>query len=94
MFRNRLIPTIFSLDTAKALSSMAQERGETLSVSIKVDTGMSRIGFPAGKGAADAACAIAAMPGLRIAGMFTHFACADEDPSPSMDRQLDLFLKT
>ena len=94
LFRNRLIPTIFSLDIAKALSSMAQERGESLSVSIKVDTGMSRIGFPAGEGAADAACAIAAMPGLRIAGMFTHFACADEDPSPSMDRQLDLFLKT
>ena len=94
LFINRLIPTIFSLETAKALSAMAQERGETLSVSIKVDTGMSRIGFPAGEEAADAAGATAAMPGLKIAGMFTHFACADENPSPSMNRQLELFLKT
>ncbi len=94
LFEYRLIPTVFSLDAAKALSRMAEERKETLNVSIKVDTGMSRIGFAAGKEAVDAACAIAALPGLKIHGMFTHFACADEDPSPSMDRQLKLYLDT
>ena len=94
LFEHRLIPAVFSLKTAEELSSMAAERVETLSVSIKVDTGMSRIGFPAGEEAADAACRIASLPGLKIHGMFTHFACADEDPSPSMDRQLKLFLDT
>lgn len=94
LFEYRLIPTVFSTDTARALSRMAEERGETLNVSIKVDTGMSRIGFPAGQEAADAAVEISKLPGLKIHGMFTHFACADEDPSPSMDRQLKLFLDT
>ena len=94
LFEYRLIPTIFSLETARALSRMAEERGETLQFSIKVDTGMSRIGFPAGQEAADAAVEISKLPGLKIHGMFTHFACADEDPSPSMDRQLKLFLDT
>ena len=94
LFEYRLIPAVFNTGTAEELSRMAEERGETLDVSIKVDTGMSRIGFAAGDEAADAACRIAALPGLRIHGMFTHFACADEDPSPSMDRQLELFLKT
>lgn len=94
LFEYRLIPAVFSTDTAEALSRMAEERGETLKVSVKVDTGMSRIGFAAGKQAADAACEIAALPGLKIHGMFTHFACADEDPSPSLDRQLEIFLDT
>ena len=94
LFGWRLTPAVFSIDTAEDLSRIAARRGATLPVNIKVDTGMSRIGFEAGKPAADAACRIAALPGIRIAGLFTHFACADEDPSPSMDRQFDLFLKT
>lgn len=94
LFEYRLIPAVFSLDAARALSRMAEERGETLSISIKVDTGMSRIGFAAGQEAVEASSAIAAMPGLKIHGMFTHFACADQDPSPSMDSQLKLFLDT
>ena len=72
---------------------MAAERAETLSVSIKVDTGMSRIGFPAGEEAADAACRIASLPGLKIHGMFTHFACADEPSSDMTRKQFERFLR-
>ena len=69
---------------AKALeySQEAVRCGGELTVHIKVDTGMSRLGYLVdGKhfdtGVADI-CAACALPGLRAEGIFTHFAVADE----------------
>ena len=69
---------------AKALeySEEAVRCGGELTVHIKVDTGMSRLGYLVdGKhfdtGVADI-CAACALPGLRAEGIFTHFAVADE----------------
>ena len=69
---------------AKALeySQEAVRCGGELTVHIKVDTGMSRLGYLVdGKhfdtGVADI-CAACGLPGLRAEGIFTHFAVADE----------------
>lgn len=73
-----LSPTVFSLETAGQLSAEAQKQGKTLRVHIKLDTGMSRIGYQAEEKNADEIAQIAALPNIMIEGVFTHFAKADE----------------
>ena len=85
---------------AKALeySEEAVRCGGELTVHIKVDTGMSRLGYlVAGRhfdtGTADI-CDACALPGLRAEGIFTHFAVSDEpdaDSAAYTHAQFDLF---
>lgn len=68
---------------AEAYSAAAAACGGTLSVHIKVDTGMSRLGFLV-RGrhfdeGVEAICAACALPHLEAEGIFTHFAVSDED---------------
>ena len=87
---------------AKALeySAEAVKHGGTLAVHIKVDTGMSRLGYLcAGEHfdtGVESICADCALPGLRAEGIFTHFAVADEPDADSVtytQAQLELFRK-
>jgi alanine racemase len=48
-------------------------------VHVKLDTGMGRLGTRDPEEAARVAAAVAAAPGLRLAGAMTHFATADDD---------------
>ena len=74
--------TIYNKRQAEILSKTMEEASYVCPIHIKVDTGMSRLGFQPGEQSVQDILAISAMPGLRIAGIFTHFACADaEDPS-------------
>ena len=85
---------------AKALeySEEVVRHGGELTVHIKVDTGMSRLGYlVSGRHFATgtaAICAACALPGLRAEGIFTHFAVADEPDGGSRaytQEQLSLF---
>ena len=76
--RNAIRPTIYRYEDAVALSQAAQQEGVIAPLHIAVDTGMSRIGFQATEADADICAAIAKLPGLRIEGLFSHFATADE----------------
>ena len=75
--RNAIRPTIYRYEDAVALSQAAQQEGVIAPLHIAVDTGMSRIGFQATEADADICAAIAKLPGLRIEGLFSHFATAD-----------------
>ncbi|MBQ0038372.1 MAG: alanine racemase [Clostridiales bacterium] len=87
---------------AKALeySEEAVRCGGTLTVHIKVDTGMSRLGYIC-DGAyfttgAQGICRACALPGLQVEGIFTHFAVADEPDEDSVAytrSQFDLFCR-
>ncbi len=66
-----------SLAAAEDLSQTAERMRATVRVHLKVDTGLSRLGAP-WRTAHDAAARVAALPGLRLEGAFTHLACADE----------------
>ncbi len=75
--RRGITATVTDLSFARALGAEAVRRERAASVHIKVDTGMGRIGF--------LPCDIPAVldelltiPGVKIEGMFTHFAVADE----------------
>lgn len=66
----------------RELSAEAVKAGVTVRAHIKLDTGMSRIGFlyqdpERDAGALDAVARVCALPGLRAEGIFTHFAVAD-----------------
>ena len=68
---------------AEEYSAAAVQCGGTLKVHIKVDTGMSRLGFLVrgdhfGTGV-EAIADSCALPGLEAEGIFTHFAVSDED---------------
>lgn len=62
---------------AIAQSYAAALNGTPLQVHIKVDTGMSRLGLP-WQNAVPEATEIASLKNLKIEGLFTHFAVADE----------------
>lgn len=72
---------IFSMEDALALSSAAMAAGKTALVHIVLDTGMGRIGFDAfdPAKAAEEALKVAALPGIKVEGLFSHFSVADTD---------------
>ena len=82
--------TVFDKETAERLSQMAKGRGQTLKIHIKVDTGMSRLGFLAtGQQEEKAVREISALKGLtnlEIEGIFTHFADADTSEAYTMEQ--------
>ncbi|HEX5502257.1 MAG TPA: alanine racemase [Thermomicrobiales bacterium] len=65
------------LDLAAAVARAARAAGRAATVHLEVDTGMRRYGVPA-EGAVALAARVAALPGLRLGGLYTHFATADE----------------
>jgi alanine racemase len=74
--RHRLDPTVCDLDFARALSRAAAGSGVPQRCHVEVDTGMGRIGVR--EDAAEAFLTeLAAMPGLRLASLYTHFPDAD-----------------
>ena len=74
--RHRVIPTIHSREAAVALSEAAAAAGVVSSFHLKVNTGMNRLGVEA-EAAADFIESLRGLPGLRMDGVFTHFATAD-----------------
>ena len=75
------------------IAAAARSAGRTARVHLKADTGMSRGGagpddWPA---LVDAALAAQAEGLIRVVGLYSHFACADEPGHPSIPVQLTLF---
>ena len=92
--REGIRPTIFRYEDAKALSDAAVAAGVKAPFHFAVDTGMSRIGFPATEEAAEVCVRIAKLPGLVPEGIFSHFAtadCADLTRSRAQARLFDGF---
>ncbi len=71
-------PAVFSMEAAMALSAEACRQNRDVRIHIKLDTGMSRIGFQATEETAETIVQIAKLPHMIIEGIFTHFAKADE----------------
>ncbi len=76
--RLSLLQTLYTLETAQALSQAALRFGMTAQAHIKVDTGMGRLGIRPQEAQAFAA-AVAALPALRVTGLFSHLATAEEE---------------
>jgi alanine racemase len=70
--------TIYTLETAILLNQVALESGSIIKAHIKVDTGMTRLGFLPTDENAHIVAKITTMPNLKIEGIYTHYAKADE----------------
>lgn len=79
--------TVTSFEKAKLLSEAAGRLGKTAKVHIKLDTGMTRLGFQMNMESVEEVLRISELPGLYIEGIFTHFARADEEDKTWAERQ-------
>ena len=98
LIRHHITQTVSARAKAEEYSAAAAACGGTLRVHIKVDTGMSRLGFLVRgehfDGGVEAIAASCRLPHLETEGIFTHFAAADEDDPGSeayTREQFDVF---
>lgn len=81
---------VFDVESACAYSEAAAAGGRTLRLHVKVNSGMNRLGV----GIDDAPALIAqlaALPGLAVEGVFTHFATSDAADKSHAYEQLRRF---
>ncbi len=88
----RVTQAVWSEPAARAFSQEAQKAGGILKIHIKLDTGMSRLGFSCDEerfaDSLEAICRVCTLPGLEAEGIFTHFAVSDESDDVSRDYTL------
>ncbi len=75
--RHKLTPLVFRREMAEALAHAARDAGVVADVHVKIDTGMGRLGVRP-DAVAEFARALKALPHLRVTGLMTHFAAADD----------------
>ncbi len=76
--RHQLTPVLFDLDTARELEENARKSGPARAVHLKIDTGMSRLGFP-WKDWGAALSFFREAKSLRVEGVMSHFAVAESE---------------
>ena len=91
VIKYNITQAVYSHDMAEALSNEALRRGTRAKIHIKIDTGMTRVGFQPGYNAVKAVVEIQKLPGIIIEGIFSHFATADEKDSSYTMHQMELF---
>lgn len=96
IIKNEIMPNVYTYEFAKALSDTAWELDKKVKVHVKLDTGMSRIGFVVRDGdnddLIDEIVKISELPMLEIEGIFSHFAVSDEDRDDYTRLQFNRFM--
>ena len=90
LFEYSLTPTISSPGAARAVHAAAVKRRAAMGYHLKIDTGMNRLGFRHDN-LRRMLPEVLASDHLRLEGVFTHFASADEPESPVFDTQRERF---
>jgi alanine racemase len=84
--------TFWSGELLAQISHAAEKVGIRANVHLKIDTGMNRVGAPP-QDALSLARAAEENPSLRLEGVYTHLARADEEDPKTTDLQLSVFQK-
>ncbi len=92
MLLHEIHMTIYDVKTARRVSEFAVKMGKKAYIHVKIDTGMSRLGFLAQEDSIGRIEEISRMPNLVIEGMYTHFARADETDKTDAKSQLAKFM--
>lgn len=74
VIKNSITQTVYSYEQAEFFSKRACEMGKNLTVHIKLDTGMHRLGFRCNEDSANIIKKITELPNINVEGIFTHFA--------------------
>ena len=83
-----ITPVTSSYSNAAAISKAAEAAGRTIETFVAVDTGMGRIGFLPNDESASEIKKISSLSNLKIKGLFSHFATADEKDKTYAEKQL------
>lgn len=86
-------PAVFTREMAEELSRTAKKYQKILPIHLAIDTGMTRIGFRNPEKSMEDIVHISKLPHIKIEGMFTHFARADEQDLANTRRQFEIFQK-
>ncbi|HID61659.1 MAG TPA: alanine racemase [Anaerolineae bacterium] len=87
-----LTPTVTTVEGALALSAMSDRQSKVTPIHVKVDTGMGRFGLLPDE-VVPFVRRISELPGLKLEGLFTHFAVADRADKTYTRRQFGLYLR-
>lgn len=87
--------SLYDIKTAKIMDKIAKKHSKKLKVHIKIDTGMSRIGFVSSneKQTIKDLKFISNLQNLEVVGIFSHFSNSDDEDSTFFEKQLDEFNK-
>ena len=85
-----LTPAVFQLENAEKLSRISSEQGKVTPVHVKVDTGMTRLGVRTGD-LETFLKQLLSLKGIRVDGIFSHFAVADQPGHTFTDQQIGRF---
>lgn len=78
--------------SAKGYAAAGKSLGKTVHIHLALDTGMSRIGFADSQESLEEISALEKIPNLKIEGIFTHFARADEEDITPAVEQFEKFM--
>ena len=93
MIRYDISATVFDEEFARAMSDAAVSMNKQARLHIKLDTGMSRIGFDCEMSDVEKISKICSLPNVTAEGIFSHFACADEADHTMSEAQFQRFQK-
>jgi alanine racemase len=93
LVQHEVIPALYTREFALALSEAAVAAGTIALFHLKIDTGMNRVGVRA-EDTGELVREIVGIPGIRLEGVFTHFATADAPGDWEFERQLQRFRNT
>lgn len=92
IIKNDITATVFQIKQARELNNWARSLNKKLKIHIKIDTGMTRIGFNF-EDATHSILEILKCEYLELEGMFTHFSSADEFEEKYTNIQFEKYMK-
>lgn len=78
--RQRLMPSVYDTDSFRIIEEAARRHQRTVSVHLKVDTGMGRMGLSDPKEIVKIAKACAQSQCVDLSGLYTHFSVSESEP--------------
>lgn len=95
IIENNITVAIYDFETAQSISNVCKKLGKTVKIHIKIDTGMSRLGFSLYNDITEVIKQIYNLEGIYIEGIFSHFAVSDNLAKRKESlKQGELFQKT
>ncbi len=101
LFELNITQSVYSLEYARALSAKCEKHNLTIKIHIKLDTGMSRIGFmcqefPRDNNSIKEIKEACSLKGLNPEGIFTHFCVSDsaDEGKAFTEKQFENFTYT
>jgi alanine racemase len=86
----KLTPVVYRLDMIESFNRAARDAGIVADVHLKIDTGMGRLGVPS-DAAREMCDAVGRFQNIRVEGLMTHLAAADDGAQDFTNNQLARF---